>query len=710
MIKNLAPTSNEDIGASSTKERFLFYLRKAAPYLILLAASLMPFWFWLIYPFFTGGDDGAVQISILYDLYYGFQNGFFDSTNHVYMGIYAMNANLFYGLLPHYCMVITTYLFSFMGATLHDGMVFISVLSVFISGIFAYYLVEKITGRKSFGIAGGIAYIFMPYRLFCFFYRFAISEAVAMCFLPIFFYALYRIIHDKEIVIPPYIMLVLSLAGIILSHPFTAIITLIGGVIYLLCNIPNLIRTKRFKKGRFYAYFAGSIVLEIGLVFAFCFPMIEALASGAYRVSVPEVMWTSLEDVISRISQSIQFAGFINFSWRDNYLPTGAGDTLFQWAFGLALFPFLCFLSLFLDLLIKKKAQLPYWQLTFTRILVLAVLLIGVPLCFSPRIELLMAFLLYFSIYVIWFIFLSKEKDALLYQNDVIREEFSALWKEGDLYASLIIMVFCLFAIFSPVFWEYAPSILRMCQFPFRFWGLFGFFALIFVAYLCRPLRKISFGAAPLIALACYFLVLQQGGIDKRIYCIEKGNGRIGEPTLDYVLDQDHYGHQNEYFPQIIYEIVYGNEESTYANSLVYSVGRDIVYQRDVPFGIEEYPSPAFLEGKGEGEITYLKTPEVTFHFVLEEDSLVQLPQIYYDGYEAVWEENGKETHLEVENVDGFIAISIPKGEGELKITYPGPLLRQIGRPISWTCFALTWVILGYGLYDEHKKTHAIAQ
>ncbi len=709
MIRNIAKAVPQKSfkEMESPKEKLFFLIHEALPYIALFFASLIVFYVWIISPYFTGGDDGAVQVSLLYDLYYGLNNGFFDSTNHVYMGIYAMNAGLFYGLFPHYCMVLFTYIFSFLGASLKDGVVAISILSVFLSGLFTYFLALRITKRKLMALAAGIAYIFLPYRIFCFYYRFALSEAVAMAFLPIFFYALYRICHDVEILILPYVILVLSLAATIMSHPFTALITVLGGVIYLLANIRTLILNKRIKDWRFYVYFFGSVLLEIGLVFAFFFPMMEALNTGLYRVSFEKIMWTDVENVIWRISQSIQFAGFLNFPWRNSYQPLGFGDSELMWALGLALFPLLCFLGFTLDQVLKKKLSLPFIQKTIVRIGILAIFLIILPICLSPRIELLFAFILVFSLYILFFLFFEKKEteETTLFQHEEIKEEYRKLLSEPDVYASLFMMVFCLIALFSASFWEIAPSILRMCQFPFRFWGLFGFFTILLLLYLCRPLRKLSWSPILLFTLASYIFVLQQGTVDKRIYTLEQGNGYIQNVDLDFVLSQDHYGHQNEYMPQILWQIVEGGIEPSYPNSFALTIGRDIVYNRDVPYGLEEYIPPIFLEGKGEIIVENIRTPEATFSLLIEENSLIQIPQIYYEGYEAIFIQEGKRTSLDVLNVDGFVAISLPvTGEGILELTYPGPLLRQIGRPISWTSFALSSLLLGYGLYEEKKK------
>lgn len=61
-----------------------------------------------------------------------------------------------------------------------------------------YYVALKITNKQGIGIIFAIFYSFSFYRLYNIFYRFAIGETIAMTFLPILLYALYKILYKKE--------------------------------------------------------------------------------------------------------------------------------------------------------------------------------------------------------------------------------------------------------------------------------------------------------------------------------------------------------------------------------------------------------------------------------------------------------------------------------------------------------------------------------
>ena len=166
--------------------------------------------------------------------------------------------------------------------------------------------------------------------------------------------------------------------------------------------------------------------------------------------------------------------------------------------------------------------------------------------------------------------------------------------------------------------------------------------------------------------------------------------------------------HQNEYFPRIIYDIFDGKAESEYPDSLVHTLGKDIVEHEEPPFGIEEYVSPVFLEGEGDIEILSLNTPEADFSLLAKEDSLVQFPQIYYDGYEGTLVgKDGERVLAPISSVDGFLALEIPEGEWTLELRYPGPLSRRILEPVAWASLGVLLIGTPVLSYFEAKRKGA---
>ncbi len=680
------------------------FLGRLFPYLILLLVSAFPLWFWFAYPGITSGDDAVIQIPLVYDILYGFQHGFFDSTNHLYLGDYALNAGLFYGMLPHYGAALSAYLFGWLGCGVLDGIKFVAYLSYFISAVFTYKLALRMTGRGSIALAAGILYVFIPYRSYALLYRFALSEATAIAFIPVFFYGLYMVIHEEKAALGNFLALLFGTVGLIDSHPFTALISVGVGAVYALFNVANVI--KRIKGWRFNLYLVTTVVIAVFLVFPFVFPLLEALGSGLYRVSDETIMWTYPEYLVNAAKDSTWRAGFLNFEWLTQYGPGTGADTPFRWGLGLTYFPFLCLFAFLIDSLIARKSSLPPFEGKLIRTVVLTLVMLLPPLLLQERVELMLGAFAFYAGYLLYFIVRDKKEvqEASVYKRPW-KEETVKLFTDVDLYAVLLLLAFGFVCLFSLGFWRIAPAILRECQFPFRFWSIVGFLLLFLALILVKPIRRFRFTGAFCLTVAAYFALLSQGMVDKRIYYIDGGNPLTEEPTAKWVKNMRTYGWQNEYLPLELLDIGSGKTEPSYGNSLAVDIGAALARAEPVPQGIEEYPAPVFLEGKGEANITYLNTPEVAFELAsVEGDSLLQLPQFYYDGYRATAVyEDGTRIDCPIENVDGLVAISLPEGDFDLEITYPGPALKVIGRYLALAGGFLLLGLMAFSIFDTRR-------
>lgn len=697
-----------------SKEGFLSFFKKSFPYILLILGSLLPFWFWIIYTdFITGGDDVATHISLVYDLVYGFEHGFFYSTNHVYLGIFAYDASLFYGMFPHYVAAILKYLFSWAGLNVIGSIKLVSIISQIVGTIFTYKLALLITKNKTISLGCGFLFAFMPYRIFCFYFRFAWAEAIATCFIPIFFYALYRIfVYDKKIYIAPFILLVTSLAMEIMSHPFSAILTVFAGVIVVLFNIKNIILKIKEKNIRWFTYLGISVVLEIGLVFVFVFPMFQALESGIYRVSYDDIMWTSLEAIISRIPMSNQFSGFLNFFWLGDYNIQSSTDSVTLWAVGITLFIFIIIAVYVVDYLILKYCKYQGKWLYLIRALITFVIMFVPNIIASQRIETYLAMSLFYVLYLILYILPLKK--WLCFENEVesynksVKEESLSLIKDNNIYACLLILIIGFLYLYTSFIWKISPSFLYMGQFPFRFWSIVGMFMIILVCYLIKPFIKIKAVQPIFIGLSCFLLTLDMGMVDKRLFSLPNENPGSFEPDMQWIMNIREFGAQNEYMPQIIYDIYRGDVKPSYPNSLANKVGLYVVNKLTMIFDMENYITPQFLEGEGDIDIFYLNTPDVKFNVVTNSDNnLIQIPQFYYDGYnaKAVFE-NGETQNLEVINVDGLVSCYAPKGTYQLEFTFPGNTLKQAGWYVLSFSIAgvISFAIYGYLNRKKYEK------
>ena len=145
----------------------------------------------------------------------------------------------------------------------------------------------------------------------------------------------------------------------------------------------------------------------------------------------------------------------------------------------------------------------------------------------------------------------------------------------------------------------------------------------------------------------------------------------------DRVKDCKYIGVMNEYMPQIFYENDYKSE---YANSLYPSIKETIGQSEQYRFAKEDYLSPAFLTGDGLLTCTELNTPDVVFDASINSESLIQLPQFYYDGYQITLVDKATgESHLaEVINVDSLVSFVAIEGEYTINVNYKGPIIRRV--------------------------------
>ncbi len=663
-----------------------FHFRKAAPYLLILVASLIALYVWLFFDFITGGDDVAAHLTLVGDLLYGFNHGFYDSTGHLIFGDFAYDPYMFYGHLPHILAAGYAFLFQWMGARAIDGLKAVALASVFVSGVYTYWLSLRITKSGPLSLSFGLAYVFMPYRLFCFFYRFAYSEAVAMAFIPVFFYGLYRLLNDGRVVPATYVSLVLASVFLLMSHPFTALITAGSGIIYLLFNAKKALGL--FKNPKKAAACAASLLLIFLCTAYWLIPMAIATESGEYVVSDEEAMWTTVSDLIYRLYQTNQFSGFINFDWLDVYGSGAAPDTKALWGVGLAVYPVCCLAVYGLDLYLEKKLPRNKWTSYFSRVLVSVFVFVIVLILGQQRIELYMASGL-FLLGMFYFRFSRGGERNPKLSRGGLEKDYLQMAKTPDFWCFLVLSALSLLFLYGPFMWEHAPAILRMAQFPFRFWGLCMFCLLMVLLHLARPFAKSEHAGTIGLALATMVFVLSQGPIDKRIFCIE-GNGKVyGEPDAAYFQDYRSWGTANEYLPKIIVDIANGDAESEYGEeSLVYVAAEIIVEKKGgLPFGLGDYISPVFLTGYGEAVATMVKTPEADFE-IRTDGGILQIPHIYYRGYiaTAVYGDGLRE-NLGTFSADGLVAIELPEGEYRLEVRYPGPLEKRVLFPFSVVSF-----------------------
>ena len=99
------------------QEKALSLFKKYFPYLLIFVAALLSCFIYFL-PGLAGGDDIPFHISMVDDVLYGWEHGYFGySTNHLFMGGFAFYNYAFYGPVTHYGAALFVKLFGWAGAT-----------------------------------------------------------------------------------------------------------------------------------------------------------------------------------------------------------------------------------------------------------------------------------------------------------------------------------------------------------------------------------------------------------------------------------------------------------------------------------------------------------------------------------------------------------------------------------------------------------------
>ena len=644
----------------------------ALPYILLLIATLLPFRIYLqMAPNIPSGDDINWHIMWTWDLAQGFKNGYFLRTtpSHYLLGNLGVGTYLFYGPLCHYSAALLSTIFPFIN--INASLAIVMFLSFYTSGIWMYELARKIAKDDMNGLLIAILWLYVPYRLNNLFYRAAYPEAFAMGFIPLLFLGIYQIGHcDFR---PKYLLCcVLGVSGLLLSHPYTALITIFAALVYLLISYKGLIAL--FKNKRAIIYSICTVILVIVLTGWYLFPMVHYLNSGIYNVSNKELMWTNVPHIVESINQSDMFSGFLRKDWIDS-LYTGYGlvnthnETWTSWMLDYLDVLYASIISIALGIIASKKLN-RFLSAGIASTLVLSAML------FTRREE------MYFIVpllSVLLFISLSQVEP----KGDILKTKECALTfvKEPGVYLMIALLVFSSLLIWWPAIWNAMPSIMLNAQFAWRNWSLFAIAAILFIAFVVGIFPKKKIITAGLSVLVAILFLSNMSIVDKR-FCYQSGNGGKSEVTLEYVQSFKYMGAQNEYTPAVFRDYSYS---PSYENSLYGTIRSQMYGNNKLTLGLEDYITPVFLEGEGSIQITSLNSPEATFTIsVTSEKALIQFPQFFYDGYELQC--NGE--HVKGQNIDGLVSFEVSGGNYSANLKWVGITSQKVFTPLFFVGLA----------------------
>lgn len=650
-----------------TKDKWLNIFKTFFPYLVLVVAGLLSCYIYFL-PGIAGGDDISFHLCMVNDVVYGIRHGYFGlTTNHLFMGGFALYNFGFYGPVTHYGAGLFVVLFSWAGATPLVGLKFMIFASGILGGIYMYKLALKMSnGHKVVALISSVLFIFLPYRIFCALARCAYAESIAMALIPMVFYGAYSFLHDKEYRVAPYVTFSIGAALIVLAHPFTGLITAIFGALYVLCNIKTIYdRRKNYKA---LISMGAALVITIFLVLFYVTNTAYYDALEYYNVSDDVRQWTTYEHVSQETSRSYDFSGFINIIYINNSQGSDwwNGENVSSLLFSAGLYFVAIISAIIVDYILKPLKNSQYYRHPIA--CVAAFLL---PIIFRVRIEIYLAL----AISLVVYFFISYLIRVLPSQN----EENTPLYKNIDLYFLVVSIIICVVLLFVPTSWLLMPSIMYKGQFAWRMWSITAFLVAMLVTLLLSHFKANKSALIATSVIACSIVTVTMGTLEKRVYYEVRPNNIMTRDGYDYAKGVRYSGVQNEMVPQIYEKSEYTSE---YSNSLYAQVRNALNTRFDFIYSLEEYYEPAFLEGSGTCQIYEYNTPNNKFHVDITSDTaLVQLPQFYYKGYTVY---SGAKYLGEAKNVDGLVALELKQGTYDISLNFKGSPAYQVTRPLFY--------------------------
>jgi hypothetical protein len=649
----------------------VFSLRKALslimPVLVVLVASLAA-----VSPLFLygigAGDDLPFHLAQSYALWYAAGTGSDGMAPlPLLMGDYAVFPNLFYAPLSHYEVEAVYAMISWTGADVIPAVKIVIFLSVFISGIFAWLLAKKMGADETVAPLLGALFCVFPYREVNFFMRGALPEGLAIGLIPVCFYGFYGIFGKEKPKASSFVCLVVGMSSLVLTHPFTAMMTALALGIFFLFSLPRTFG--RFRDWRFDVMLISSVVLVVGLVGFYVFPMLSAMKSGFYKISDAEAMWMTRDFMKSRITLSYlsYFVGIIVPLDPISYFESAEIK-----GFCFVFFAILTAVSIRLFDTLRKDSP-------FRTPIVFG--LSSIPLCFAsasaPGIAPASLMLLAAVAFEEWHASSSPSGLSLAERPEPWKKEENYLF---DFAPAAVVLVACCIMAFSTKAWDYLPSFFLAEQFPFRVYSLIGFALFVFAVVLAKRKDNASARMVELALASSILLAFAQAPVSALKDRDGVGGVVMTEAGYSLASGLPRLGWQNEYTPACFQDANYVPE---YPNGLYYEVKKTMDDQKGFPQGADEYPSPSVLSGSGTVSVLSVQTPSVSLSVDLSSDCLIQLPQYWYDGYAATASfADGRTESLTVSEADGLVAVSVPSGRSAVSVSYVGTKTMRVFKPV----------------------------
>ena len=645
---------------------------KLLPFLVILTFSLIGS-YTFFYDGYPIGDDYSFHFSNVLDIVKQLEEGNLSVISSNLASGYGVGKQLFYSPLSHISCAFIFMIIKNFGCDLTLAFKINAFISIFVSNIFTYILTYKISKNRIIALVCASFFAFYPYRMFDIICRIAYAEGYAYMFIPIFFLGLYELINLKELKIKPFIEIIIGAAGLYLSHNITALFTYLFGFIFLLCYIDKII--KLIKKDKLILLYAIiTLVITLGLCAKIMFSSFELLNMNYYNISVDERMWTNKDYIIGR-SDYMNYSGFLNYNWLNYYGNEFKIDEIktISLVKDIIIYFSLTISFVLIDIFLKKFIFKKY------HIIVSLIYYVTICLIFVRRLEFILGVVAFIILYLIY--------QTCIYKKNPIKSN-----RFGFIMISFTII--CLLLICFSFLWHIMPSIFYTIQFPWRLWTLFSFFACLFMSYY---MARYHFTIVPFMILSTFLLVVSQPLIEKRIIH-DNTSFWLTETNEEIYTKTNSTGANMEYYPTNFY--YYDKYESKYRKSLYPYIKKELCWNIGQN---PNYYNPVILEGVGNIDVISKKAPKIELELTIYEESLIQMPLIYYPGYKiTATDKNNVTKDIEVVDIDGLISFKIEEGEYKINTSYVGTNIQHLG--INYFKLSFGLLILFYFLDIEIEK------
>lgn len=566
---------------------------------------------------FIWGHDNAFHYAQIQDLYDAFRNGDFsyylnyETANYIGSGV-----RLMYGAFSHILTAIIGIVITPFGLSLTAAMKIVVFLSLLLSSFTCYKLTYKITRKQVPSILASCIFVLFPYRFCLIYVRNAYAELVALSMVPVVFLGVHGVIHDFSSSLKPYIVTIIGMVLLILTHNITAFYTAVFVGVYALFNFKKIINNMKNKQ--FFIKVGISIIFIASMCSWFLFALLESKSSNLYRVFDADSMRTSFELIVESSKSCMAYYNCgLSFCFATNLT---------------------FFILMSLSLSLALEFAIIYLKEKNNKHLIMFILcLVAFLGSFISSFFVYVSNIIYYSLLLVVVAYFIPFKSSNIKINKM------------EIYAFGVLSLISFILIIWGDIWRILPSVFYNIQFTWRLFGFLSLFLAVFIG-ICFALVEDKIGSITRVACAltagCFFVMMKPNSIIEYItddmFSWSESNSIDVEDT--YYLYST--GWQLEYFTTDFLD-------NTPKSKFWWEVYSKLCKDDDGDY----IDHPGIISGKATYSDYLYNDGVITFRLDTKEETLVEVARIYYKGYRVmITDDNGNKTELEAFNNESYVA------------------------------------------------------